>query len=71
MATVPEDSALNLQHMNVNPRGKQPKMRTTTNPLTGRLQPLVDDAGIPKGMRQVLRERCEHRRYAQNFGFSQ
>ena len=51
-----EDSALNLRRMNVNPGGKQPKMRTTTNPLTGRLQPLVDDAGIPKGMHQVLRE---------------
>ena len=51
------DDALNVKKMNAGPAGKQPQMRDTTNPLTGMVQKMVDDNGIPKGMRQVLRER--------------
>ena len=52
-----EEDALNVLRMNVKPGGKQPVMRTTVNPKTGKPQSLVDHAGIPKGMKQVLKER--------------
>ena len=41
--------------MNVGPGGKQPKMRDTV--WGGAVQRLVDDDGVPKGMRIVLQER--------------
>ncbi|XP_062520189.1 uncharacterized protein LOC134195206 [Corticium candelabrum] len=47
--------ALIASRMNVGPGGAQPKMRDTL--YNGRLQKLVDDAGEPKGLRQVLVER--------------
>ena len=49
------DDALNAKKMNVRPGGKQPKMRDTI--WAGRPQSLVDEDGVPKGMKQVLRER--------------
>ena len=51
------ENALNVPRINVRPGGKQPTMRNTINPLTGHPQSLVDNSGIPKGMRQILRER--------------
>ena len=44
------DDALNVKKMNAGPAGKQPQMRDTINPLTGMVQRMVDDNGIPKGM---------------------
>ncbi len=38
--------------MNVGPGGKQPVMKDT-----GKVQRLVNDSGIPKGMKLVLQER--------------
>lgn len=49
------DDGLNAKKMNVRPRGNQPKMQDTI--WAGRLQSLVDEDGVPKGMKQVLRER--------------
>ena len=49
------DDALNVDKMNVGPGGKQPKMRDTV--WGGAVQRLVDDDGVPKGMRIVLQER--------------
>ena len=49
------DDVPNADRMNVGPGGKQPKMRDTV--WAGGVQRLVDDAGIPKGMRAVLEER--------------
>ena len=49
------DDALNADRMNVGPGGKQPKMRDTV--WGGQIQKLVDDEGIPKGMKIVLQER--------------
>ena len=43
--------------MNAGSAGKQPQMRDIINPLIGMVQKMVDDNGIPKGMRQVLCER--------------
>ena len=52
-----DEDALGVLRMNVKPGGKQQVMRTTVSPLTGKPQSLVDHAGIPKGMKQVLKER--------------
>lgn len=49
------DNALNAKRMNVRPGGRQPIMRDTI--WAGRPQRLVDENGVPKGMRQVLEER--------------
>ena len=49
------DTALNVRRMNVRPGGAQPCMRDTV--WAGRVQKLVDDMGIPRGMRKVLEER--------------
>ena len=51
------EDALNINRMNVKPGGKQAKLRDTINPLNGRPQKLVDSAGIPKGMKNILEER--------------
>ena len=49
------DDVPNADRMNVGPGGKQPKMRNTV--WAGGMQHLVDDSGVPKGMRAVLEER--------------
>ena len=49
------DDALNVDKMNVGPGGKQPKVRDTV--WGGAVQRLVDNDGVPKGMRIVLQER--------------
>ena len=49
------DNALNADHMNVNPGGKQPVMRDTI--WNGKVQKMVLPDGRPKGMRMVLQER--------------
>ena len=49
------ENALNVSRMNVRPGGKQPCMRDTV--WAGRAQKLVDDKGVPKGMKQILEER--------------
>ena len=49
------DDALNVQHMNVRPGGKQPKMRETV--FNGEVQQMVLPDGRPKGMKMVLQER--------------
>ena len=49
------DNALNADKLNVGPGGKQPKMRNTI--WGGRVQRLVDNDGIPKGMKLVPEER--------------
>lgn len=51
------DNALNAHKMNAKPGGKQPAMRDTINPFTGRVQTLVFSNGTPKGLIQVLNER--------------
>ena len=52
---VAED-ALNADRMNVGPGGKQPIMHNTV--WGGEVQRLVDDGGVPKGMKIVLQERA-------------
>ena len=47
--------ALNPRVMNVNPGGQQPVMRDTV--WAGAVQKLVDENGVPKGMKRVLQER--------------
>lgn len=49
------ENALNASRMNVRPGGKQPCMRDTV--WAGRVQKLVRDDGVPKGMKAVLEER--------------
>ena len=49
------ENALNASRMNVRPGGKQPCMRDTV--WAGRAQKLVDDRGVPKGMKKTLEER--------------
>ncbi len=49
------DDALNVEHMNVNPGGKQSKLRDTQ--WNGQAQRMVNPNGEPKGLRQVLEER--------------
>ena len=53
--TAYAEDALNVNRMNVNPGGSQPKMHETT--WNGKVQRMVDSKGTPKGMRQVLMER--------------
>ena len=53
--TAYAEDSLNVNRMNVNPGGSQPKMRDTT--WEGRVQKMVGSNGTPKGMRQVLVER--------------
>ena len=53
--TAYDDDALNVQRMNVKPGGRQPVMRDTT--WNGNVQRLVDDKGVPKGMKAILEER--------------
>jgi len=49
------DDALDASKMNVNPGGKQRKMRDTV--WNGRVQKMNDSRGVPKGMCRVLTER--------------
>ena len=49
------DNALNADKMNVGSGGKQPVMRDTI--WGGEVQTMVDENGIPKGMKVVLEER--------------
>ena len=49
------EDALNPRVMNVNPGGQQPVMRDTV--WAGAVQKLVDENGVPKGMKRVLQER--------------
>ena len=49
------EDALNSQVMNVNPGGQQPVMRDTV--WAGAVQKLVNEDGVPKGMKRVLQER--------------
>ena len=49
------DDALDASKMNVNPGGKQRKMRDTV--WRGKVQSMNDRHGVPKGIRQVLKER--------------
>ena len=53
--TAYAEDSLNANRMNVNPGGSQPKMHNTT--WNGSEQKMVDQNGIPKGMRKVLEER--------------
>ena len=48
------EDALNASRMNMRPGGKQPCMRDTV--WAGRVQRMVDDDGVPKGMKAVLEE---------------
>ena len=48
------DDALNVSRMNVHPGGKQPCLRDTM--WAGRIQRMVNDSGVPKGMKTVLEE---------------
>ena len=50
-----KEDALNVNRMNVNPGGAQPRMRDTV--WDGKLQRTVLNDGRPKGMRMVLQER--------------
>ena len=47
--------SLKARRMNVRPGGAQPCMRDTV--WAGRVQTIVDENGVPKGMRKVLEER--------------
>ena len=49
------EDVLNSQRMNVRPGGAKPHMRGTM--WAGSIQPMVDENGVPKGMRRVLEER--------------
>ena len=49
------DDALNANRMNVGPGGKQPVMKDTI--WGGQIQKMVDENGIPRGMRARLEER--------------
>ncbi len=49
------DDALNAKRMNVKPGGAQPSMRDTV--WARKPQKMVDRNGVPKGMKQVLKER--------------
>ena len=49
------DDALDANKTNVNPGGKQRKMRDTV--WNGRVQKMNFELGVPKGMRRVLQER--------------
>ena len=53
------EDALVARRMNVKPEGSQPKLRSTPIVVNGRpfVQHMVNANGIPKGMRQVLKER--------------
>lgn len=50
------EDALVASHMNVKPGGKQPAMHPGRLP-NGQEQQMVNHAGVPKGLRQVLQER--------------
>ena len=50
--TARADDALDVNRMNVNPGGKQPKMRDTV--WAGKVQKLTYSLGIPKELRVVL-----------------
>lgn len=49
------EDALNVNRMNVRPGGMQPAMHDTM--WSGRVQKMVNDNGVPKGMKQILEER--------------
>lgn len=49
------DNALDVSQVNVKPGGKQPAMRGTI--WQGRLQQLMFNIGVPKGMKIILEER--------------
>ena len=50
------DDALNVYKMNAKPGGKQPAMRNTI--WCGKEYSMVFNLGVPKGLLQVLKERC-------------
>ena len=49
------EDALNAAHMNAKPGGKQPCLRDTV--WNGKVQRMVFNLGVPKGLIQVLKER--------------
>ena len=51
---MPDDTP-NVDKMNAGPGGKQPIMKDTM--WEGKIQKLVDDNSIPKGMKAILEER--------------
>ena len=53
--TAYADDALNVNRMNVNPGGSQPRMRETV--WNGTVQKMILPDGKPKGMKKVLEER--------------
>eukprot|EP01084_Bolivina_argentea_P310556 537424_1 len=58
--TKTADDALNVNHMNVNPGGKQHKLRNgwyIDSHGVEQIHKMVDDDGIAKGMKQILIER--------------
>ena len=54
------DDALNANKMNVGPAGRQPIMHDTI--WEGQVQRMVDDSGVPNGMKTVLEESCRYLR---------
>lgn len=50
------EDALTVRDLNLHPGGKQPHLRTTTNPA-GETQSMNFPNGIQKGIRQILKER--------------
>jgi len=52
-----KSNALVANRMNLKPRGKQPKMKDMIFGLNNQHQSMINDAGEPKGMKQILIER--------------
>ena len=52
------NNALNAAHMNAKPGGKQPCLKDTV--WNGKVQRMVFNIGIPKGLIQVLKERGKY-----------
>ena len=52
--TAMADNALDASKMDVNPHGKQHKLRDT---VWGKVQKMCFELGVPKGTRRVLQER--------------
>ena len=53
------EDALNAHKMNAKPGGKQPAMRYTV--WNGKVQKIMYNIGVPKGLIQVLKERGRYR----------
>ena len=54
------DDALIATRMNAKPGGKQPAMKNTT--WNGKVQRMVFNLGVPKGLIQILTERGKYRK---------